>query len=178
MGRFRFLLDGHEHRWTKWILDYDLDTQLRFFDRIAGGDGPSAPDTQGERSSWLRLGGGLLAAGAVLIALLFIRSSGGAGASPESRAYVRMRRAYAGWGIALAGSPPLEFAAELRRTRAPGFDAAARAVHAYVRARFGNELLGAVGREALRRDVKAAVSAVRRERVRRLFRRDRPADPS
>ncbi|MEX2610775.1 MAG: transglutaminaseTgpA domain-containing protein [Gemmatimonadota bacterium] len=165
LGPLRFVMDGLEHRWGKWVLDYDLERQLEVARRA--GDAfsrpPRAPDGGAPPGPppWLVLGGLLaLAAGAVLVrALLGRRYPPGA----PTRAYMGLRRAYERAGFPAAErSPPLAFVGALHRADAPGREAAERAVRRYAAVRFGAAELDEAGRRALAADVAEARRALRR----------------
>jgi len=168
-GPLRFVMDGLEHRWGKWVLDYDLERQLEVA-RRAGDAFSRAPRAPGSGAPpgpppWLILGGLLaVAAGAVLLRALLGRRDPPGG---PARAYVRLRRAYERAGYPAAErSPPLAFVGALRTLDAPGREAAERAVRRYAAARFGLAELDEAGRRALAADVAEARSALRRARAR------------
>jgi transglutaminase-like putative cysteine protease len=162
-------LDGVEYRWYKWVIDYDLDRQLDVFHGVRDffGQGSRASRRTGGRE--VRVGAPWLV-GIVGLALLWaLASLRRRGPRPRavSRAYLSLRRAYAraGW-TAEDGAGPLDFARALEREHAPGADDAARAVDAYLRARFAAADDDATRRE-LSESASRAKSAIRRAGKRR-----------
>ncbi|HSJ08645.1 MAG TPA: hypothetical protein VK928_02000, partial [Longimicrobiales bacterium] len=162
--RFRSLRQffaGLEHRWGKWVLDYDIDTQASLVERATS---PFSDTANGERDtapSPLRLWP-LLTIAVLLVALiLLLRRARLVRKRPvlaDTRAYLRLRSAYehAGFPSALQ-LPPLQFLDALGT--APGASHARVAVGLYVAARFGARELG----PAERRQLAASVDAARRE---------------
>jgi protein-glutamine gamma-glutamyltransferase len=135
-GRTLGLLDGLQHRWYKWVVDYNLQRQVEIFrgvgDAFRGGSG-GRPDA----SLWgrrLLMGAGLL----LLLAVIWRTPRPGAWrrCPPATRAYLRLRSHYAGRGVARRG-PPAAFVAEVRAAGLPGADEAEEAVELYLRDRFG-----------------------------------------
>jgi transglutaminase-like putative cysteine protease len=165
----RFLLDGFEHRWGKWVLDYGLDTQLALFrravetlERPAPLPGDGAPRVPGAALAVL-LGFAAAALG------LGIRVARRGPATPAATArYLALRRAYAGagWDPDPAAGP-LAFAEMLRRRSAPGAAPARHAINLYASARFSGRALDARQRRDLARSTQAATAELRRARRRR-----------
>lgn len=165
LSRFRFIFEGIEHRWGKWILDYDLAHQNAVLKQlqspfVAAQNGDSTGSANRSRTLlWRAFAGTVLLVG-VLIVLRrkrwrTIRHS------PDTRLYLSLRRAYERAGFPRAAMlPPLAFADAV--ASAPGGAAARRAVHLYLEARFGARTNGAPERAELRRQVTAARSALRR----------------
>lgn len=141
----RFMLDGLEHRWNKWVLDYDLGMQVSLF-RAAGEAvrGRSAEGAEEEVGfPWRGVVLGLLISGALLAAFHGARRRGEA-RPPLARGYLRLRRLYARSRV-LSGPEargPLAFMHSLERADAPGLEPAGRVVDLYVRSRFAGETLG------------------------------------
>ncbi|MEJ2186668.1 MAG: transglutaminaseTgpA domain-containing protein [Gemmatimonadota bacterium] len=164
----RFLLDGLEHRWDKWVLDYNLGTQLALFDRtrgqFPGHDGASSTGAPAlpRRLAWL------LAALGVLIAIVVALSARPTSRPLETRYYLKLRKAYdaAGYELSPPGAP-LGLLGTLREQDAPGLADAGRLVELYVTRRFG----GAPGQDAehtaMQTHLKAAIRALRRQRRKR-----------
>ena len=160
-------LDGMEHRWYKWVLDYNLEKQLGLLSRVgelfdrAGGD-----DGRGER----RPLGGAHRAVAVLIALgvlggllWSLRRRRAAPRTEETRAYLALRRLYA--RAELGGTDgPLQFAERLEAEGAPGAAPAVEMVRLYVRARFGAGDIGDDGRARMQAALDEARAALREAR--------------
>lgn len=167
----RLWMDGVEYRWYKWVMDYNLDRQLTVF------QGVRTFFTQGERAvakparrEPVRVAGPWLLAvigAALLWALARVRRRAPR-LAPVSRAYLSLRRAYAraGWVDDTDAAGPIAFAETLAREHAPGSDDAARAVDAYLRARFAGETDVSAHRQ-LTESAARARAAVRRAGKRR-----------
>ncbi|HEX6559374.1 MAG TPA: DUF3488 and transglutaminase-like domain-containing protein [Longimicrobiales bacterium] len=163
-GRLRNVIDGLEHRWNKWVLEYDLDAQVNLFRRA------TQPFAQRDAHGGMRWNPALtralkylLAAGAVLLMLgaLFKRVRTEE-VAPESRFYLRLRRQYARAGYTIAANDaPMVFVEKLHKASAPGSEHAQRAVELYLRARFGGEDIGRSGQRELQEAVSAARRALR-----------------
>ncbi|MGI9189352.1 MAG: transglutaminaseTgpA domain-containing protein, partial [Longimicrobiaceae bacterium] len=133
-------LDGLQHRWYKWVLDYDLGKQLAVFGSVRDAFAGAAPARfQPPDLRHVLLPAGVAAAVALL--LWFVASRARAPRlRPESRRYLRLRRAYARAGYATPPSlPPLAWAERLRGSGAPGAQPASRAVAIYLRDRWSGE---------------------------------------
>jgi len=163
--------DGMEHRWYKWVLDYNLEKQIGLFSRV--GDLFSRGDARGTAA-----GGGTRGAPravAVVIALGVLgallwsaRRWRRAPATEETRAYLALRRAFARAGLG-GSSGPLDFAERLARDGSPGAGPAAELVRLYVQARFGAQDVGDVGRARMRQaldDARAELRAAKRNPAR------------
>ncbi|HEX8395376.1 MAG TPA: transglutaminaseTgpA domain-containing protein [Longimicrobium sp.] len=164
----RFWFDGMEHRWYRWVLDYDLDKQLGMARRLGdlfernraeafGADGKRAPF----RAPPLVPVAVALAVAAA--AVVWMRRGRTGPRSPEQRAYLALRRVYARSGV--QGGGPLQFAERLARDRAPGWRPAGELVRLYLRARFAGEQIGDAGRARIRdalAEARAEVRAARR----------------
>ncbi len=175
--------DALRLRWYKYVIEYDLARQVRFFERVRAGfsgvfgrsgaadgagerDGPAAGRGAGlpEGALWGFVAVGL---GALVIVVVRRRRAGtrpghSGAASPRGESvaeiYRRLSTTYATLGHA---RPPAatarEFVALLERREAPGLDTARDVVALYEAARFGDtEVDGA----QLRR-LRAAVDALR-----------------
>lgn len=175
----RLWIDGLEYRWHKWVVDYNLDKQIALFRGV--GDLFSR-DPQSRRPDARGTGGGggfgsfyswalgiFVLAGVVWILCGRRRAR----VSPEARAYLALRRAYAKAGYAADGAGPLTFAETLVRDDAPGAPAAARTVDLYLRARFGREEIGEAGREEM--TARAAEARAELRKARRTRKRGEPA---
>ncbi len=144
----RFLLDAVQHRWSKWVLDYDVQSQAGIFRRwtrsLGGGpakagtgrDGPSG--TGGAVSLWLA-GLAVLLAGAAVVRLV----RGHRRLPPATRMYIMLRRhcARAGLGVS-PGLTPLALVERVRERGSAAGRPAERVVDLYLRARYGHERLG------------------------------------
>jgi transglutaminase-like putative cysteine protease len=163
--------DGLEHHWYKWVLDYNLEKQLGLFSRV--GDLFSRADPRGAAGSGGAGGAGrgvaVVIALGVLGALLWsARRWRRVSLTEETRTYLALRRACARAGQG-GGGGPLDFAERLVRERAPAAATAGELVRIYVRARFGAEGVGDVGRGRMRRlldDARAEIRASKRKPAR------------
>lgn len=163
----RAFTDGLDYRWNRWVLDYDIRTQLGVLQRVSAAFRPERDGATAVRPDvpWLQRGTTrttLLAVAAFFTLLLLRRSITNRRASPaarESAAYMKLRRAYEKRGYPAAGVlPPLAFSQKLSIDDAPGAVHAAEAVTLYTRARFGGEKLSDMEFSALRAAVTSAVS--------------------
>lgn len=161
----RFFFDGLQHRWNKWIVDYNLEKQLGVLQQVGDLFQRSQPTR--------RLGGlgalrGILPWAVLVAALLVIlrlrprrtRRT----LSPEARVYLALRRAYTRAGYRDDNATPLAWLDHLRQTRAPGAAAAERVVRSYLRARFAGEEIDESGREQMKRDLGEARHALQAKR--------------
>jgi protein-glutamine gamma-glutamyltransferase len=164
-----FWWDGLQHRWTRWVLFYDLDKQLRLMRHVSDLLAPSGAWARpgGRWPSELRQGAPWLLALAGIGALVWLgrrRTGAGASLGAGSRAYLALRRAYRRAGYGDDAAPPALFLESLRVQEAPGVEHAGRAIDLYLRTRFGAEALGAEQLREIRTEVRSARRAVRRER--------------
>lgn len=163
----RFFFDGMQHRWNKWVVDYNLEKQIGVFQRLGDLFRRSQPTRRPGNFGSLR---GILpwiALGAVLLLLFRLRPRAGRRRlSAEARIYLALRRAYARAGYADENATPLAWIETLRRIHAPGTVAAERVVRSYLRARFAGESIGEVGREGMQRDLAEAKQALQASRRR------------
>jgi len=159
---FRSLFDGFEHRWSKWVLEYNLDSQLNLFRRAAEGMTPTRnPSENGEPRppAWLSI---LIAAAiAWILARLLMYQTRSGTLSPESRIYVALRRAYRRAGLETETDPPLTFVRRLEAADAPGTADARTVVSLYLETRFGARPISTEERKQMRRAADAAARAVR-----------------
>lgn len=165
-----------EHRWYKWVVDYNLEKQLGVFSRV--GDLFSRDDPRGSTGGGSRrvppavaLVIGIIVLGGVLLSLRHRRA---APRSAETRVYLALRRAYARAELGGAGGP-LQFAERLAAEHAPGAAPAGEVVRWYVRARFGGEDIGEAGRARMDAALDEARDALRAWR--RARRRGPPSGP-
>jgi protein-glutamine gamma-glutamyltransferase len=152
LSPFRFLADGLEHRWSKWVLDYDIEKQTAFVRRSAEAlSNPVRGEAAGE-AAWLRLvGAGALGIALVLVAVRMLpalrrrRDPVGHAAA----VYLRLQRAYRRAGYAMpAATPPYAFGRALVAAGAPGAAAADAAIRQYAALRFGRPAADADARRA------------------------------
>jgi transglutaminase-like putative cysteine protease len=155
--------DALRLRWYKYVIEYDLARQLRFFERVRTGltgvfgSGPDAGSTaDGGRDAARGAGlpeGALWGAVALGLAVLGVvvlrrrrrgeRAGPGLPSSPRGESvaeiYRRLVAAYTALGHARpASSTAREFVALLERRAAPGLDTAREVVALYEAARFGD----------------------------------------
>lgn len=169
MSPLRNVMDGLEHRWNKWVLEYNLETQVSLFQRAA------APFVRRDESTgvksnpkWMRALKTLvlltIVALAVRIAMLSRRGSVRVGR--QTRSYLRLRSAYERAGyVSRAHDPPLAFIANLQAADAPGTEHAEKVVDLYLRARFGAGELGADEQRELKDSVERALRELSRRRA-------------
>ena len=162
----RFLFDGLQHRWNKWVLDYNLESQSGLYRRISelmGGrtsEGQTSPgQTPGTRlgMGWLWLAVMVMTLGA---AALLRRSRSH---SPEVELYLQFRESCRRAGFrADAGVAPLVLLDELARVRHPARTRARRLVDYYLRSRFGGQELDTRQRREMKNDLSDVRRTLRR----------------
>jgi len=163
-GPFRFLIDGLEHRWSKWVLEYDLDTQTGVFRRTAAAISPDRAPREsavppGTRSWWLWAAGAFVLI-IVIRTLLLRRSTMEAGF--ETRTYLKLRRAYRRAGFdPRPWLPPLAFIEQMELAHAPGAAHARQVVLLYLESRFGN---APVAKQSIRAEAERALHDLRRRK--------------
>ena len=136
--------DGLQHRWSKWVLNYNADDQIGLFDRWSGLLGNQTNESGGGASDVARrnpfgvalllllLGGGL-----------YWARRGGREITPATRAYLQLREACARAELGVTpGLTPLALVARVRERRTTAGRAAERVVDLYLHARYGGETLG------------------------------------
>jgi hypothetical protein len=164
LGPMRAFMDGFEHRWNKWILEYNLETQVALLSRVTQ---PFTRENTGETRwnpaflRWLKV---LLVLAVVIIAarMLFGLRRNTVQVRAEARSYLRLRRAYEKAGLPIRPhDPPIAFLARLRSANAPGLMHAQRVVDAYLRARFSANGINAEEKRELAADLQAALRALR-----------------
>jgi transglutaminase-like putative cysteine protease len=166
-GRFLTFFDGIEHRWNKWILEYNLEAQVSLFQRVAtpfARRNPSQPDAQ---RGWLRWLKPVLYVVVIALALRMVLAARRslAPVRPEARGYLKLRRGYEKAGFTVrAHDAPLAFLARLQRAHAPGLEHAQSVVAAYLRARFSTTELTSVEQHELAQNTRAALRALRKWR--------------
>lgn len=134
----KFWLDGLQHRWNKWILDYGIASQSDLLQRAAdflngsmgaAGDSPaSGPPRQVVIVSLLL----------ALLAGLVWANAGHTRSTPEARMYLRLKTSAASAGIPAGPAvTPMGLIRHLRTRDHPSARAAEQVVSYYLRARFG-----------------------------------------
>jgi transglutaminase-like putative cysteine protease len=157
----RILLDGIQHRWDKWVLDYNARSQEGVFQRWAEVLG-NRPVDQGGRQTQSPGGHHVLAV--LVMALLLVvglawARRGGGPRRLESRLYLRLRASCERAGIPVPpGLTPLALVDRVRATHGGAAAAAERVVDLYLRSRYGGEALG----ESERHEMKEALNVARR----------------
>jgi hypothetical protein len=154
----RFMFDAVQHRWNKWVLDYNVETQGSLLDRLRRWSQEEAvqplrsPGRRGSRLWW-----SVAAALAVLASAAWAFARRGVARPVETRAYLRLielcRRAGVIGDDAVA---PLELVEELERRGHPAAGPARLVVEPYLRARFGAMPLDEGDRRAMRDALGAA----------------------
>jgi transglutaminase-like putative cysteine protease len=168
----RFFFDGLQHRWSKWVLDYSVESQtglLRSWSGLLRGDEEGGPGGRGGAPDrgWLIL----LALGAG--AALWWLGRGRASLPPATRLYLDLRRSCARARLPVPpGLTPLALLEQLRRHGSPAVDPAGRVVDLYLRSRYGGKTLD----DAELRSMRAALRDARR--TLRRARASSPAPPS
>jgi transglutaminase-like putative cysteine protease len=164
LNPFTNVFAGLEHRWNKWILEYNLEQQVSLFRRA------TEPFAQRDERGGVRfnpaltraLKYGLIGGGLVVVLAILFRRVRFAHVPLESRVYLKLRRSYEKAGFrAQPHAAPMMFVDTLARTKAPGHEAARQAVELYLRARFGGEDIGDAGQRELRELVARARRALR-----------------
>jgi protein-glutamine gamma-glutamyltransferase len=147
-----FWLDSVQFRWYRWVMAYDLNSQLQLLQAL--GDRFSPASSAGRspaqipwRTALTYLVGVLGVAGVVVL----IARRRGERHSEESNLYLSLRRRYAAAGYpAPMADPPLAFLARLRASGAPGTADAEWIVARYLSARFNGEALDSGERAIMR----------------------------
>jgi hypothetical protein len=157
----RILLDGIQHRWDKWVLDYNARSQAGMFQRWAGVLGNQPADRAGRQTQSGDSHHVLVILFVALVAVVGIgwARRGGGPRRPESRMYLRLRTSCERAGVAVTpGLTPLALVDRVRVTHGGAAAAVERVVDLYLRSRYGGEVLG----EAERHEMKEALNVARR----------------
>ena len=156
----RILFDGIQHRWNKWVLDYNVDDQVGLFSGLLGTETfeESVEQTAPSDGSGARPFGAL--ALIVLAALgLFWARRGAAPFDPWTQSYLQLRASATNAGLRVTpGVTPTGLAGLIRAERVAAAGPAERVVDLYLRARYGREPLG----ESDMREMREALGAARR----------------
>ena len=162
----RFLFDGLQHRWNKWVLDYNLESQSGLYQRISElfGGQRDGSQTSPDQAPGTRVGMDWMTLIVVVMALstlvLLMRSRRYA---PEVGLYLQFRESCGRAGFrADAGVAPLLLLDELARVRHPAHTRARRLVDYYLRSRFGGQELGTLQRKEMKSDLSDVRRALRR----------------
>jgi hypothetical protein len=171
LSPLRTFFDGFEHRWNKWVLEYNLETQTQLFRRAAQpfirnqASGPPDDDARRTTMRWLK---NVLLVSVIALAVILLLSARRVqhSASSETRAYLRLRRSYQNAGYRVQEyEGPVAFLALLRRSRAPGLTHAEQVVALYLRARFSAEEIDQSDRAVLQAHLRGALAALRNRRA-------------
>ena len=164
----RFLFDGLQHRWNKWVLDYDLESQAGLYQRISElfGGQPRESESSPGQAPGTRTGVDWMTLLVVVMALsAFILLRRAQRHPPEVGLYLQFRESCHRAGFrADPGVAPLSLLDELARVGHPAHPRARRLVDYYLRSRFGGEELDTLQRQEMRKDL---------SKVRRILRRTR-----
>jgi transglutaminase-like putative cysteine protease len=154
----KILFDGLQHRWSKWVLNYNVESQLGIFEDLfertnVASDGSTAPAQP--RRYW----GAALLVLLVLAGFSWARGERAPRRSPTTAMYLQLRASCARAGLAVApGLTPLALVQHVRQHRSAAGRGAERVVDLYLRARYGGEDLG----ESEVREMREALAAARR----------------
>jgi transglutaminase-like putative cysteine protease len=156
----RIFFDGLQHRWSKWVLDYNVEDQsglLAQWANLFGEREDPASASTGEDTRTNPLGALLLVA--VLVGGYFWARGGGPPMPPETKAYIALRENCARAGLSITpGLTPLALVARVREERSSAARAAERIVDLYLRSRYGREALS----ESDLREVHEALGVARK----------------
>lgn len=143
----RIFFDALQHRWNKWVLDYNIETQSGIFQRwsealSAKGGAPDEGSPPGTSSGNTPLWGTIFLAFALLAGILWARR-GQRARTQETRMYLKLRHACERAGLKVTpGVTPLALLERIAERHTEAAAAAERVVDLYLRARFGSEALG------------------------------------
>ena len=162
----RFLFDGLQHRWNKWVLDYNMESQSGLYQRIAELLGGRTSESQISPSStpatpfgmgWMLL---VVMVMALSAAVLLRRSRGH---SPEVELYLQLPESCRRAGFrAHTGVAPLVLLDELASVTHPAHSRARTVVDYYLRSRFGGQELDGLERKEMKSDLADVRRALRR----------------
>jgi len=163
----RLLLDALQHRWSTWVLDYDVRSQssmLRTLLSASDGATRTLVGSDVEGRPWTRLLLVALALAVIVGGGLFLLRRDEPGLAPESLLYLRLVRACQKAGLDLDRfATPFQLVARLRERSHPATAPASRVVDRYLRSRFAGETLphDAIGHMA--EDLRSVRRHLRRE---------------
>lgn len=162
----RFLFDGLQHRWNKWVLDYSAENQWGLLRRgrdllpRKGGGGESEEGGPAGifHAPWWWAALLLLGTGGLVLLLHRRRRY-----PPPVRLYLRLREAGRRAGVPRrALHSPLALVAHLESIRHPAAPPVRIVVDGYLRFRFAGEELSSEARDRMARAVRAARSRLRK----------------
>jgi protein-glutamine gamma-glutamyltransferase len=160
----RIFFDGLQHRWNKWVLDYNLESQGGLFQRWSGllhsprvEEVVARASGAGARTLW----GPIALAALVLTGVWWVRSDRRR-FPRETRIYLQLREACEHGGVRVsAGLTPLALVSRVREVRGGAAGATAQVVDLYLRARYGRQSLGEAELRAMARALKEARRSLR-----------------
>jgi hypothetical protein len=164
----RFLFDGLQHRWNKWVLDYDMESQSGLYQRISDLLRGTPPESRvsPSRAPARRIGMGwmmLIVMVMTLSAFALLRRT--RRHAPEVELYLRLRESCRRAGFkADEGVAPLLLLDELASVRHPAHSRARTVVDYYLRSRFGGHQLDPLERQEMKNDLADARRSLRRTR--------------
>ena len=156
----KILFDGVQHRWSKWVLDYNVDDQAGIFAGLLGTRTideltSTTPDALDSGTNPL----GAIAVMMVLVIGFMWARKGGVTFEPSTHMYLQLRNASSRAGLGVTpGLTPLALVERIREGRASASRPAERVVDLYLRARYGHESLG----DSELREMREALAAARR----------------
>lgn len=156
----RIWFDALQHRWNKWVLDYDIESQVGIFADLFGnqGEAPAAGDGDVSSSAVRNYWGIALLVGLLLAGAAWARNGRGP-TTPTTAMYLQLRSACARAGLKVApGLTPLALAQHVRHSRRAAGPSTERVVDLYLRARYGGEDLD----DSDLREMREALKATRR----------------
>jgi transglutaminase-like putative cysteine protease len=158
----RIFFDGIQHRWNKWVLDYNIESQAgvfqQWFDALSPTPTQETVGDKGFAGDLGRWGAALLVA--FLAGGLWWARRGHRSVPVEVRMYLGLRESCRRAGLPVPpGLTPLALLARVREGRASAAGAAERVIELYLRARYGRRALG----ESELREMGQALGAARRE---------------
>jgi hypothetical protein len=167
----RVLLDGLQHRWGKWVLDYSLQNQADALGRAAAAlrERTSRSEQRGASAvlTWAMIG-----ALAALGGLLWKGRRGPQG-SLETRLYLKLLESARKAGLVVGQVAPLELVERIRSYEREAAAPASLLVRLYMRARFAGEGLVEADQAEMARALRTA-RRVLAERRRAAGRAGRP----
>jgi transglutaminase-like putative cysteine protease len=157
----RILFDGIQHRWNKWVLDYDVDDQVGIFSGLLGTETiEDASSGAGDLADRERLPLGAIALLVAAAIGWYWARKGTVALDPATHMYLQLRSSSARAGMSVSpGLTPLALVDRIRGWRSAAARPAERVVELYLRARYGNEPLG----DSDMREMREALIAARRQ---------------
>ena len=165
----RFLFDGLQHRWNKWVLDYNLESQSGLYQRISDllrGNPPESQVSPGRAPATRVDLGWMMLIVMVMTLSAFVLLRRTRRHSPEVELYLQLRESCRRAGFkADEGVAPLLLLDELARVGHPARTRARRLVDYYLRSRFGGQQLDPLERQEMKNDLADVRRSLRRIRA-------------